>query len=701
MVEHGWHKFQAWFDDKSWYPLGRHVGSTTYPGLQLTAWAIFEGLKRSGFEISLNDVCVLIPAGFGAIASLFTGALGYEVTKSSNAAVAATALMAILPAHLMRSVAGGYDNESVAVTLIVATCYFWVRSLRSGSSWPFAFLCGLSYAYLVAVWGGYIFVLNMIGAHAGMLTLLGRFSTRLWVSYSIWFTIGTAGALFGPARYLVGWQPLQSLEQLGPFAVFCLLQLSQFIELISRRYSLNELARFRLCVLIFGVAAVVASVICATLLPSGFFGPLSARVRGLFIRHTKTGNPLVDSVAEHQATPAAVYWQYFHFVCLLGPIGGIMCFFNRTDAKIFFLLYAFLGSYFSAKMIRLVLLLSPAACIAGGACLGGLVDMTVTAMYLDVPAPKTESPHVPSQERKPMKKGNAARHKSAAKEIDTARAPKDPFSEDMDDLMKLFDENVEARRLGGVAAILFCLVVGLTRFVPHCWHLGRSLSEPQIMLRGKDKAGVPIIIDDFREAYWWLRDHTPEDSRVMAWWDYGYQINGVANRTTIADGNTWNHEHIALLGKCFVSPEDVSHAIVRHLADYVLIWTTRYAGMYSDDLAKSPHMARIAGSVYSDVDPKSFYLDQQGNPSPMMNESVLWRMHGFRYDHRVKPLNLFEEAYTSTHKMVRIFKVRDVSHESKQWRANRGIECSHEECYPPALSLILQQKKSFKQLHGF
>ena len=44
-------------------------------------------------------------------------------------------------------------------------------------------------------------------------------------------------------------------------------------------------------------------------------------------------------------------------------------------------------------------------------------------------------------------------------------------------------------------------------------------------------------------------DHTPEDARVMAWWDYGYQINGIANRTTLADGNTWNHEHIALLGQ--------------------------------------------------------------------------------------------------------------------------------------------------------
>lgn len=49
-------------------------------------------------------------------------------------------------------------------------------------------------------------------------------------------------------------------------------------------------------------------------------------------------------------------------------------------------------------------------------------------------------------------------------------------------------------------------------------------------------------------------------------------------------------------GRCLVSSEAKGHAIIRHLADYVLLWTTRYAGMYSDDLAKSPHMARaLAG----------------------------------------------------------------------------------------------------------
>ena len=28
-------------------------------------------------------------------------------------------------------------------------------------------------------------------------------------------------------------------------------------------------------------------------------------------------------------------------------------------------------------------------------------------------------------------------------------------------------------------------------------------------------------------AYEWVRDNTPKSSRVMAWWDYGYQITGV------------------------------------------------------------------------------------------------------------------------------------------------------------------------------
>ena len=38
-------------------------------------------------------------------------------------------------------------------------------------------------------------------------------------------------------------------------------------------------------------------------------------------------------------------------------------------------------------------------------------------------------------------------------------------------------------------------------------------------------SGSRILFDDFREAYWWLRMNTPEDAKVMSWWDYGYQVN--------------------------------------------------------------------------------------------------------------------------------------------------------------------------------
>ena len=211
------------------------------------------------------------------------------------------------------------------------------------------------------------------------------------------------------------------------------------------------------------------------------------------------------------------------------------------------------------------------------------------------------------------------------------------------------------------------------------------------------------MLDDFRESYWWLRDNTPEDSRIMAWWDYGYQINGLGNRTTVADGNTWNHEHIALLGKCLVSPELEGHHIVRHLADYVLVWTTRFAGFHGDDLAKAPHMARIAGSVYKDVHPTDFYVDEMGRPSDYMRQSLLYRLHSYGKATDVEPLEKYEEVFQSKNSMVRIWKVLEVDEESKEYvrsGANRRCDAGGWYCpgvYPEALEDVLKGKVDYQQ----
>jgi len=676
LVNNGYEKFKTWYDDESWYPLGRPVGSTIYPGMMITASALFRTFEYFDLGISLNDVCVFIPAGFAIFSCIFTCGIAFEATKSFNAALMATFFMAIIPAHLMRSVAGGYDNESVAVAAICSTFYFWLRSLRTPSSWPFAILAGFSYIYMVAAWGGYVFVLNMVGIHAALLTVL-QFDLHLHRCYSIFFVIGTIGALQFP---IVGWLPLQSLEQLGPLFVFLGMQGLAFLLYCKNKYfggqDDNKYKAFRMQLISAGV--VVAAAGFAFLLSTGWIAGLSNRIRSLFIPHTHTGNPLVDSVAEHQSTPNTVYWHYFHAACHFGPIGFVACFFNRNPGKLFVILYCVLAGYFSRKMIRLVLLLAPAASIASG--IGAMLILEwawgiLSALTTSSPAEETEeakAAKTPKKDAKDAKKASKGESLSAVlNHFDASVLSANP-------LLRL------VQTLGSfllpLLVLLYCI-----RFGHHSFAVSSELSHPTIMVKARAQDGSPMIIDDFRQAYWFLRDKTPEGSRVMAWWDYGYQINGIGNRTTIADGNTWNHEHIALLGRCLISPEDQAHRMIRHLADYVLVWTTRYAGMAGDDLAKMPHMARIGASVFNDLNPNDYWMDQQGNASPKLRKSLLYKLHFYKFSPEVSVLTKFEEAYTSPNRMVRIYKVKDV--------APRHPVGS----YPPALDFVLKKSKAFKQ----
>jgi len=341
----------------SWYPLGRPVGTTVYPGMMVTAAKLHTFLNWAGYEISLNDVyvsssaqwvsvfdgcisnfvellnccgdrCVLIPAAFAPIAALFTMGLAYETTRNWNIAVIAFAIMAVIPAHTMRSVAGGFDNESVAVAAMCSTFYFWVFSLRSSRTWIVGAIAGLAYINMVAAWGAYTFVLNMIGVHAACMLLLRHFTVGLHLSYSLFYIIGTYGAIQFP---IVGMQPFQSLEQLGPLVVFIVLQVFLVVHIAIKTFfpraskNFHDLAQVIVLIGGFAVCAAVALVV----LPEGFIGPLSARVRGLFVPHTRTGNPLVDSVAEHRATNPLYYVKYFHIMvrrtppCV--PVGAQIC----------------------------------------------------------------------------------------------------------------------------------------------------------------------------------------------------------------------------------------------------------------------------------------------------------------------------------------------------------------------------------------
>ncbi len=59
----------------------------------------------------------------------------------------------------------------------------------------------------------------------------------------------------------------------------------------------------------------------------------------------------------------------------------------------------------------------------------------------------------------------------------------------------------------------------------------------------------------------WLRTHTPQNSVVVAWWDYGYWLSVVGQRASVADGATINGSQIRLLAKALTDPEEEAFKI--------------------------------------------------------------------------------------------------------------------------------------------
>merc|ERR1719440_2264404 len=328
--------------------------------------------KKLWFEpMSVNDICVLIPAWFGSLASLFGGLLTYEASRSVWAGVCAVGVMAVIPANLMRSVAGAFDNEAVAVAAILSTFWLWCRCVRTPSSWPIAPLAGLSYVYMVSTWGGYIFVINAIGLHALVLVGLGRFNSGVHKAYTLFYVVGTYGAMQIP---VVGWTPLRSLEQIGPLGIFLGYQVLAYCDSqrAKKKMGTKDFVKFRITTFIFLVLALVG--VAMVLAPMGYFGPLSSRIRGLFLKHMKTGNPLVDSVAEHQPANAGMYRSHLNLPLDYVWSAMLVCLFKRNNATYFLAVYGWIAYHFSLKMSRLVLICGPITAMVSAIWLGFVLD---------------------------------------------------------------------------------------------------------------------------------------------------------------------------------------------------------------------------------------------------------------------------------------------------------------------------------------
>jgi asparagine N-glycosylation enzyme membrane subunit Stt3 len=106
-------------------------------------------------------------------------------------------------------------------------------------------------------------------------------------------------------------------------------------------------------------------------------------------------------------------------------------------------------------------------------------------------------------------------------------------------------------------------------------------------------------ISDWLDALNWMRVNLPSDAVVLSWWDYGYWITTIANKTTLADNGTVNSTQIGKIGEVFMSNETEAVKIIEEYdVTHVVIFIT-FGSDDSDygygDEGKWRWMARIRG----------------------------------------------------------------------------------------------------------
>lgn len=742
LVEQGPAALWNWFDSSSWYPLGRDVGSTVYPALPFTAAACWWLSRSLGLPISLRACCVYLPAVCSAITCIATYGLTLQVVRrgSTGAGLYAAAFVAVVPSYLSRSCAGAYDNECVAIPAMVATFALYLKALNTpGGSIIWATLSALAYGYMVLAWGGHVFVVNLIALHCLAMCLCGRITGRLYVTYSTWYVCAGLLAVQTPfvrAKIMGG-----SSEYLIAQCAFAFMQVWVAVPILKSALNRSGLRPNEVL-----VASSVLLIVLATFRLTGVKTWTDGRLKRL-LDPTSNTISLVASVSEHQTSRWSSLFKDLHLLQVLFPAGLILLAHgdgvehctgsdcirdgnnstgsdrdnhenpqrcgrwriceranerhnnlghrrSPSDAKIFAALFGCFALYFNGIMQRCSLIFAPAACV-----ISGIAASRAVGIY----AAKSLRVCHRCAFRSTCFAGCIGRTQNnydcdifeSAMTGHTGKVIGGPLHKHKQSRQQHWPVLVELAVWLGSTTVVLALLVLTCLFVQHAvWMAAIEFSSPSVIFAKPSDSGShssePDVvaadgyIDDFREAYSWLRLNTPEDAKVLAWWDYGYQIAALANRTTFVDNNTWNNTAIAAVGRVLVSSEVEGARLMREMgADLVLIVFGGGVGWPDDDIGKMLWPIRIASEIFPDAVRESDFLTGgvdgelriDSAASRAVKESLLVKCAYHRFEqlsHQSSTSNRgsinansqlreLHEVYTTTNWIVRIFALNPES----------------------------------------
>jgi dolichyl-diphosphooligosaccharide--protein glycosyltransferase len=519
-----------WTDYTTWFPEGRAVAPTSQDGLQFAgalSYLFFRNIF--GLQISLYNYLVLFPVFVGSLTSIVFFFLVKRIAGTAGGLFAAL-MFAVSPPILERGNLGWFKSEPLGIFLFAISAYLFLTILDSDMSSRQRVLRGIFAGFLLGyantAWGGAEYFTAAFGLFFIILPFLDLDLSKLAIT-GLFFT---AGDIFGSAIFpRPGIGVVTSAEGLAIIGGTLFIIVANWLKTWVRP---DEFRKTLLKVMFGAALAAIA------LVSFGSVSALSARYLSVIFPWIRTNNPLVESVAEQALPTGSDYFSSYLLLLLLGIFGAIIAFRRRNPATTFALVIGITMIYASAAFSRLLVYSSIAFVILAGI---GFAELAFSLMK--------------------------------------------PTSASMIKRKPAYTTGNEMRAVYSVAFIALLAFPAAIFWIPNpvpCTTSSlicdQSPADYGVSIANGGTIFAHSTLTDWTQALSWISTNTPQNAVIIAWWDYGYWINVMGNRTTVADNATLNETRIAEIGDMMMSNLTQAETLAKDMADgrpvYILSFLT-------------------------------------------------------------------------------------------------------------------------------
>ncbi len=520
----------SWVDYTTWFPEGRAVAATSQDGLQFAGALSYLFFRNVfGLQYSLYDYLILFPVFVGSLTAIVFYYLVKRIAGEAGGLFAAL-MIAVSPPLIERGNLGWFKSEPLCIFLFAIAAYLFLTLLDSPMSNRQrvfrALFAGLLAGYANTAWGGGLYFTVAFAFFFVIVPFL-NFDVP---SLSIVALLFTAGDIFGSAIF-----PRPGIEIVTNPAGFALIGGTVFLLVGQWMRTWVKPAEYRwtMVKVMLGFGLIALAV-----LSFGLLSTVSRRYLATLLPWTKSGDPLVESVAEQVFPTGSNYFTSYLVLLFLGIFGAYIAFKRKSPAIGFALVIGLSSLYISAAFSRLLVYSSVALAILGGI---GFAEVAFAILKPSAPA---------LVKRKPT-----------------------------------YSTQSEMRAVYSIALIALLAFPASIFWIPNpvtCTGAtivcDQSPADYGVTIANGGTVFSHSEIPDWFQALNWMKANTPTNSVIIAWWDYGYWINVMGNRTSVSDNATLNETRIAEIGQMFFQNATAGAATALSMGHgrptYVLLFLT-------------------------------------------------------------------------------------------------------------------------------